>query len=205
MGSPSRSQHLAGRAILLCLGLVCAQALLAAAPAEAQIWVVTGVDGTERFTSRPEPGARVYMPTRHSRTAVRAGASAMPFAPEIVSAAAASGLEAALVRAVIAAESAFDPQAMSPKGAQGLMQLMPATAAELGVGDVWDPNENIRGGSTHLARLVRRYGDVPLALAAYNAGEGAVDRYGGIPPFRETQTYVQRVLAYYRRFGGPSD
>jgi len=100
-----------------------------------------------------------------------------------------------LVAAVIRAESAFDPTALSSKGAAGLMQLMPQTASALGVLDRFDPHENIRGGVRHLRYLLDRYrGRVALALAAYNAGEGAVDAHNGIVPYRETEQYVQRVL-----------
>ncbi len=105
------------------------------------------------------------------------------------------GVSAALVEAVVRAESGFDPKAVSAKGAAGLMQLMPQTASALGVLDRFDPRENIQGGVRHLRYLLARYrGSVAMAVAAYNAGEGAVDTHGGIPPYLETQQYVQRVL-----------
>lgn len=120
---------------------------------------------------------------------------------ELISDAAGSqGLPPALVKAVIAAESNFNPQARSPKGAQGLMQLMPSTAAYMGVTDAYEVRQNVRAGTRYLARMVERYGDWSRALAAYNAGPEAVDRFRGIPPYRETQEYVRRVLAYYHRY-----
>lgn len=113
-------------------------------------------------------------------------------------AAARNRLDPALVRAVVAVESAFHKDAVSEKGAQGLMQLMPATATALGVRDAFDPAQNLDGGARHLAALVQSYaGDLNKALAAYNAGEGAVARYGGVPPYRETKDYVAKVLKRY--------
>ena len=117
------------------------------------------------------------------------------FADEIREIAARHGVAADLVESVIRVESAFNPRAVSNKGAQGLMQLMPRTASSLGVRNAFDPRENIEGGVRHLRYLLDKYpGNVSLALAAYNAGEKAVDSYGGIPPYTETQQYVQRIL-----------
>ncbi len=120
---------------------------------------------------------------------------------EVQAAAAEYGVDPALVRAVIHAESAFNKNALSRKGAQGLMQLMPDTADMYGVMDAFDPSQNIQAGTAHLAMLLKKYGgDVSLASAAYNAGEGAVARYGGIPPFAETRVYVERVATLLRRY-----
>ena len=110
------------------------------------------------------------------------------------------GLAPELVLAVVGVESAFKPDAVSHKGAQGLMQLMPGTAKELGVSDALDPAQNLDGGARYLRMLLAQYGgDVGRALAAYNAGPGAVKRYRGVPPYRETHHYIDRVLKRYQR------
>jgi len=117
------------------------------------------------------------------------------YATEIREIASRHGVDPTLVESVIRAESAFNPTAVSRTGARGLMQLMPKTAMALGVRDSFNPRENIDGGVRHLRYLLDRYpANLPLAVAAYNAGEGAVDAYRGIPPYAETQQYVQRVL-----------
>jgi hypothetical protein len=110
-------------------------------------------------------------------------------------------LHPALIRAVIKAESGFDPRAVSRSGAIGLMQLMPQTAVRLDVRDMYDPDDNVGGGTKYLRQLLDRFhGNLPLALAAYNAGENAVDHYQALPPFDETRQYVRKVLRYYRTF-----
>ena len=120
------------------------------------------------------------------------------YRPLIMQAARETGLDANLIHAVILAESAYNPKAVSPKGAMGLMQLMPATAKRFDVTDAYDPVQNIRGGTRYLKFLMDRFGnDIELATAAYNAGEGAVEKYGRtIPPYRETQDYVRKVKGY---------
>ena len=110
------------------------------------------------------------------------------------------GLDAHLLLAVVEVESRFNPHALSPKNAHGLMQLLPATARRFAVEDIWDPFENLRGGMAYLRWLLDLYeGDIDLSLAAYNAGEDKVDRYGGIPPYRETRNYVSSITRIYRQ------
>jgi soluble lytic murein transglycosylase-like protein len=122
---------------------------------------------------------------------------------EVAAAAREHGVDEAIVRAIIHAESAFNPNALSRVGAQGLMQLMPPTAERFGVGNAFDPRQNIRGGVKYLAWLLKRFnGNLTLAAAGYNAGEGAVDKYDGVPPYKETQRYVQRVGVLAERYRG---
>ncbi len=139
------------------------------------------------------------------------GAGYLPYAPHALDpttidalvdgASQANGVPAGLVRAVLMAESAGNPSAISDAGAQGLMQLMPGTAASCGIANAFDPTENVECGTGYLHSLLRHYhGDVELAVAAYNAGPGAVDRYHGVPPYPETRAYVVRVLNAYHNF-----
>lgn len=181
---------------------------IAAAPAWAggrMIYAFTDAQGVTHFTNRPHTDKRfkqVRMSDPVSGPRYRVAPQSRAFDPLIGDAAANEGIPPALVKAVIAAESAFDSDAVSHKGAKGLMQLMPETAEEMGVADPLEPAQNVRGGTSYLRAMIDRYGDLGRALAAYNAGPSTVDRYGGIPPFEETRDYVDRVLAYYRRYHG---
>ena len=151
--------------------------------------------GHTLITPTPPPGTA--RPARLPRTAE---SNRQRLAADIHRIAAQHRLDPALMHAVIHAESAYNPQAVSPKGATGLMQLMPATAARFGVSNSYDPVANMNGGARYLRWLLDQFQDTRLAVAAYNAGEGAVQRYGNqIPPFPETQTYVVRVLNLYQQ------
>jgi hypothetical protein len=185
---------------LLCLGL--------AAPASAQIYSWRDANGRLVLSDKPEPGATAIpsYPVAHSEkvratryvTADRVRA----YDDVIIEHARLNGVRADLIRAVVQVESGFNPYARSPKGALGLMQLMPATARQFGVANPFDAAENVRGGVAYLRQLLDRYGnDEQLALAAYNAGPGAVDKYGEtVPPYRETQNYVSRI----KQIAGPA-
>ncbi|UGS33713.1 lytic transglycosylase domain-containing protein [Capillimicrobium parvum] len=130
-------------------------------------------------------------------TSLGRGGGSTQFDALIAAAAQRNGVDPALLKALIRQESNFDPNAGSPAGAQGLTQLMPGTAAALGVADVHDPAQAVEGGAKYLRRQLDAFGgDETKALAAYNAGPGAVQRYGGVPPYAETQQYVQKVLGY---------
>ena len=130
--------------------------------------------------------------------AVRDRMQRIPFGAQIVAVAERHKVDPLLVAAVAQTESAFDTLAVSPEGALGLMQMMPATAEQFGVANVYDPSQNLDAGASYLASLLRRFdGDLVLALAAYNAGPGKVDRFNGMPPFRETRKFTDSVLRLY--------
>ena len=132
------------------------------------------------------------------RDAVQARLEQVPFGGQILAAAGRHGLDPLLVAAIAQVESGFDARALSPRGALGLMQVMPETAEQVGVHNVDDPAGNLEAGTRYLACLLRRFdGDLVLSLAAYNAGPGAVDRFSGLPPFGETRRFIQRVLGLY--------
>jgi soluble lytic murein transglycosylase-like protein len=196
---------------------------LAAAPGSSGASVTRGAiyryerDGVPHYTNVPPPrGAGAALLFSYIETCFACGVqpgvnfgtislNTSAFAAEIRAASQQYGVEEAIVRSIIHAESSYRVNALSHKGAQGLMQLMPATARRFGVTDAFDPAQNIRGGTQYLAFLLARYGqNLTLAAAAYNAGEGAVDRYGGVPPYAETQRYVQRVNQLVERYRGSS-
>ena len=148
------------------------------------------ITNVPRRGARPVPGFEPQV----SKIRARVALPATPYDDFIARLADELGLSSDLIKAVGMTESNFNPRAVSPKGAQGIMQLMPATARSYGVTDSFDPLQNLRAGARHLRRLLREFdGDLNLALAAYNAGSGAVRRYGGIPEYPETIAYVQRV------------
>jgi len=192
-----------------------------ARPTQAQITTITAMDGRRlfvnaepsnpgKFSAKPGTKQAIYMPSEISFTGQdrpsvyldRDGAEKM-----VREASERHNVDPALVRAVIETESNWNPSARSRKGAVGLMQLIPSTAQRFGVNDAFNPRQNVEAGVRYLKTLLERYnGNLDLALAAYNAGEGAVDRAGGVPHYRETRNYVQRVQdAYYRPGSGRMD
>lgn len=188
--------------VLLCAALLVA---LLGTPGRADIYVKQLPDGSLNFSNCPlgsgwnvymkekrKPKARQYArgPSRSYRRSEWDGL--------ITDIAVGHGVDPVLVRGIIEVESGFEPNALSPKGAMGLMQLMPDTASDLGVDDPWDPAQNIKGGTKYISWLLKKYnGNLEKALAAYNAGPNAVDSYNGIPPFQETQDYVRTIIGRY--------
>jgi hypothetical protein len=172
--------------------------LMGANPAASQVYTRKSANGVVEATNVPDaadfrltyPGKGTLIHSRGFRGFYRG-----EFDPHIVAAANLYNVEADLIKAVIAQESEFDQWAVSSKGAQGLMQLMPATARRFGVVDSFDARQNIFGGTQYLRFLLDLFGgEIPLVLAGYNAGENAVTRYRGIPPYRETRNYVTRIM-----------
>ena len=167
----------------------------------AEIYKFVDENGVVHLTNVPDKRYNLVLKEKWVR--FRLGANFDQYDSEIRKASNRYGVDYALVKAVIKAESNFDPQAVSRAGAKGLMQLMPGTAKALGVNDSFHPEDNIDGGVRYLRYLLDLFNrDFKLALAAYNAGEETVFRYNGIPPYRETQTYVLRVLQYFKNYTG---
>jgi soluble lytic murein transglycosylase-like protein len=192
---------------------------LAAAPASADIYVYKEADGVEHYTNSSGLDGYTLIVAMLREEAVENRARVAPsvigvaqYTNIVEEAAAEFGIEQSLIHAVITVESGYNANAVSRAGAQGLMQLMPGTAKRFAVADPFDPAANVRGGTRYLRDLLGLFdGDLELAVAAYNAGENAVKKYGGrIPPYKETLAYVPKVLSIYRKYkavlgGGQAD
>lgn len=192
--------------LLKCGFLITALLMAASVDARPRIYTYVDAEGLRHYTDVPDNNRYRLLVLAHARTSSGDRYDSMLLAKAgqydsiIERAAFSASVEPNLLRAVIVVESGFNPRAVSKRGAVGLMQLMPATAVRFGVSNPYDPRENVQAGAQYLKVLIDRFGhDVNLALAAYNAGEEAVDRNGGqIPPFTETMAYVPRVLKIYR-------
>jgi len=193
------------------IGLLPVILLLQSVSVQAQVYKFVDDKGIVNYTNIAPPTGQEFQvlrfpcyaadPKCRSVSWEKVALNTQSFGNEIQQAALASGVDAALIRAIIHAESAYQADAISPKGAQGLMQLMPQTAKMLQVSNPFNPANNIDGGARHLADLLKQFnGDVTLAAAAYNAGAGAVQKYGGVPPFDETREYVRRVNILNKRY-----
>jgi hypothetical protein len=192
--------------VIKTLALLTCCYLVFAAPVGAQEKVYTYVDedGTIHFTDMPRDGVvELNLAGGKKDNRQRIVGDEVPYHELINAAAQRHGLDAGLVAAVAQVESAFDNRAVSKAGAKGIMQLMDETALVYGVTDVFNPAQNIDAGAHHLADLMHAYnGDLKLTLAAYNAGRGAVQRHGGVPPYQETKRYIEKISAVYSRVDG---
>lgn len=193
--------------------LLLATLLMSAPMLWADLYVYKEKDGTAWYTDRKLPSDKYTLIATIGRPTASVACKgvtrrllsgrAATHMPIIEQYAKAYNVDHLMVKAIISVESCFDKYAVSRVGAKGLMQLMPATAKRMGVYNVFDATENIRGGVRYFSLMLSRFDqDIELALAAYNAGPRAVEKYGGIPPYRETQNYVKRVLGYYERYTG---
>ncbi len=193
---------------LLCLGVVFFSGLITPGSVKADIYRYVDEDDIVHFTDAPtDKRFKVFMrdlkKDKELRTKLKYASSVNPaeFEQFIKTSSDKYGVNPSLVKAVIHAESGYNPNAVSSKGASGLMQLMPSTAKSLKVVDRFNPKDNVEGGVKYLRFLLDTFrGDVPLAVAAYNAGLNKVARYGGIPPYNETRTYVNKVLSYMKYY-----
>ncbi|MRR24506.1 DUF4124 domain-containing protein, partial [bacterium] len=201
--APSDTQNSGDRGKQCCLtalAVTCAILFLAPSLSNADVYRYVDEQGTIHFTNVPDH-RKFKLWIRERRTLLKPDLGTGKYNALIAEAAFRHQVDHALIKAVIKTESNFNTRAVSPKGAEGLMQLMPQTALSHQVRDSFEPEANIEGGVRYLRYLINIYGGhLPLALAAYNAGEGAVAKYQGIPPFAETRNYVRRVLDNYDRY-----
>jgi soluble lytic murein transglycosylase-like protein len=195
-------------ALRVSLQVIAKLLLLVGFPVSAELYIYQGPNGERLATDRPVP-EYVLLSTRDTFTDVghilanRSINTGGPtsYTAHIRIASEKYMVDAALIEAIIEVESGFNPDAVSKSGATGLMQLMPGTAKDLDVADRYSPRQNIHGGVKYLSELIERFNnDLPLVLAAYNAGPSSVDKYSGIPPYPETQRYVKKVMASYHNF-----
>lgn len=185
---------------------------LSAADAHADIYTYVDENGVLNFTNSHPVGRKKFrriFKEESPKSAIRSYAPRVTpteYDTHIFTTCAKYDVDPALVKAIIHTESAFNPYAVSPKGAEGLMQLMPETAGMVNVADSFDPYANIEGGVRYFKYLLQRFdGNIKLSLAAYNAGETNVQKYGGVPPFKETREYVRKVMALWQSYQKPRD
>lgn len=181
--------------------LVLVAVLILPSPTTADIYLYVDENGVRHFTNTPTSSR--YKRYIKGKSRHRPPLNKKRYDALIRKAARKFGVAFSLIKAVIEVESAYDPRAVSPKGARGLMQIMPFNFSRLYIKDAFEPAQNIMGGTRYLNDLIIKYnGKISHALAAYNAGPGTVDRYNGIPPYPETQEYVRRVMALHRTYKG---
>ncbi len=191
----------AGPILLLAVGLLLSPQVFAET-----VYVYDAPDGSKLITDKPKNGGgykllKRYQSSFGSSSGQSLRARKSRYDPMIEKTASSYGVDTALVKAVVHAESSFNPMAVSHKGATGLMQLMPGTAQRYGVNNLTDPDQNVDGGVRYLRDLLQMFrNDTQLAVAAYNAGENAVIRFKGIPPYDETQNYVRKVLQLHEKY-----